>query len=215
MSTPTPPTETPQVKAKDLHRIIFEALGFAGRDPTLPAVNAIYVESTSTHLVAVATDRFILGASATPYEGWPFEVAIALEYVPLLLKATAGRANRLAPVEVSVSPKGRRLKVDMSYGLGLSIPTMGDYDPERFPKWKTLLAEKRNVGSGTYFNTLINPAKLGAFTKLKADCLSIKAAAPNQPIMITARDDFIGLAMPIRSDSKPEWKDPPWLQVKK
>lgn len=210
MSTPSTVTTAPTLTAAALNRIISEAALFAGKDPILPMINAVYLEATGDHLVAVATDRFALGASATPYEGEPFDVAIPLEYVPLLISVTAGRRNRWMSVEVGVSPKGKRFKVTTAVDLALSIPTVTRHD--KFPNWRELLTRKREATEFT--EVMLNPDKLRPFTRLKTSSLRIRTTSPVQPIVITARDDFIGLAMPMRLESEPQWKEPSWLKAK-
>ena len=74
------------MKAADLHRVITEAKTFAGRDATLPMLQNVRVEATETQLVAVATDRFLLGASRADYAGEALTVSIEGQQVDALLK---------------------------------------------------------------------------------------------------------------------------------
>ena len=74
------------MKAADLHRVIAEAKNFAGRDATLPMLQNVRIEATETQLVAVATDRFLLGVSRADYAGEAFTVSVEGQQVDALLR---------------------------------------------------------------------------------------------------------------------------------
>lgn len=234
--------EPGELYGAELHRVISEARLFAGTDTCIPGLCVVHLESTGTHLVAVATNRFMMGASAVPYIGEVFTVDLPLESADLLIAAVKPRLNRqrwavnLLRVEIGISPQGRRLRVRFPLDeLRLSLPTVAVEVTAGgpFSKWRTLLQSMRKGlkadesptkdTTGTVVETFpfaVNPDYLRKFAQIKRSRhrLRIYALRPNRGILVDlGTDDFVGVIMPMRypTDEDAPPKEPSWLKEKK
>lgn len=122
------------VLAADLARIISDAAIFSSRDTTLPMINAVQLESTAKHLMAVGTDRFTMGASVAEYtgKGPAFTATMGLPQAQLVAKVASGR--------MAITFQGLNKPAMVSVGLqfvGIIMPIrLGEADAgSTYPEW--------------------------------------------------------------------------------
>jgi len=227
--------ETGELYANELHRVLSEARAFADTTGTAPTIHQVRLEATGTHLVAVATNRFVMGASAVPYRTEePFIVDLPLESVDLACAAIKPKLGRqrswtysLIKVEIGLSPQGRRLRVHFPLdGLKLSLPTRPEENAHPLSNWRQLLttmqptATKPNDPITPVFPFAVNPDYLRRFAALggkngRGQFLRIHAHRPNKGVLVDfGTDDFVGAIMPVRypTDNHPAHGAPAWLK---
>lgn len=203
--------------AADLHRVLATARIFAGKDNTLPMLTCVKLQATGTHLIAVATDRFNLGAAACKYDGEPFELMLAPEAQAVLLAAVnpgKGSLGRLRTVGLRRTPKGRYLYVAVRNGED-SVSLALRPSTAEFPAWRQLIPEKMPMENTVAVIGLdpVRLAKFGQVRKLHPDYSSPQFffTSPSKPVVCRMGDDFIGLLMPIRlpgeetGELRPKW----------
>lgn len=208
------------MKAKALHTAVSDALLFAApASAQLPFLEAVRLEFGGGQLVAVATDRFVLGASRVDYTGESFMVMVAGGDARALVKMakTVKRDEAARAVTVEVVDAGARVTFRFSTGESMSVRVLD----VQFPKWRQLLPSDASrmggiVGMG------YTPAYLGRFTKARADeqgagaqmvvFPSVTSSGKPGPTAIRIGEDFFGLLMPIRPPGD-EWQfqRPSWL----
>ncbi|WP_244918342.1 hypothetical protein [Mycobacterium xenopi] len=85
------------LKANVLYTAVSDALNFAAAATEMvTAIAAVRIEASETQLVAVATNRFVLGVSRVDYQGAPFAVTIAVDDAKTLARM-AKTAKRDGP----------------------------------------------------------------------------------------------------------------------
>lgn len=203
------------LKAKDLHTALSDAVNFAApASAMLPILEAVRLEFGEGQLIAVATDRFTLGASRVDYSGEAFTVLIAAKDAKALVKMakTLKRDERGREVDVEVAESD----VTFRFNSGEALTVRG-LDAQFVP-WRHLLPSDEDkmgglVGEG-YTASL-----LAKFAKVRADERHRMAVFPTStdgrvgPTIIRIGPDFIGLLMPQRaaggrwSYDRPNWLD--------
>lgn len=166
---------------------------FACKDSSLPAINTVLVEHKAGQLTVVATDRFTLGVetfnvTAIPSEFGPdFTVMIPLHEVGVLLAALKGQG-----LSVPVKPvTGGKVTVD-----NVTVGLVTDYP---YPDWRKLISESTKRES-TASEVLISPDRLKPFVGLYPG-MQIRVTDPNRPLVAVVPGRFIGILMPLRSES--------------
>jgi DNA polymerase III sliding clamp (beta) subunit (PCNA family) len=203
----------PPITRPDLIRVLTEASMFATKHADIPILNAVRLEATGTHLIAVATDRFVLGVSSAPYEGTPFMITLPMPEVKLVIGACKVKAGRFKPddvVDLRVTPKRTLLHVTLDETV-ITVPTFKVDFP--YPDWRKLIGTSTDVGEviGTVG---INPTYLAKFGRIGPTRAKFYLRGPSQAVMVCVGDDFVGLIMPIRlrDDDDPKvWTLPEWL----
>lgn len=201
--------------AAELHRVLSEAALFASDGASLPPINGVQLTATGKHLIAVGTDRFLLGASSAPYEGAKFQVFIRLDSVAVILKLLKpGRRPVLHRVSLRVTPKATRLNVEVSAHEEITLLTVPTKDGDLFPKWKQLIPAKDESTDGTSRVIGFNPEYLGKFGRLNQQYRSARYlfAGPNKPSSVMIGDNFVGIIMPVRVPDGHAWKLPGWAK---
>ena len=201
------------MKAADLHRVIAEAKNFAGRDATLPMLQNVRIEATETQLVAVATDRFLLGVSRADYAGEAFTVNVEGQQVDALLRIakTARRDEQWREVTLERRDDGSRTMVEFRFNSGESI-TVTPSDRE-FPKFRQLLPATQTLETETL--TMdgfgFNAANLAKFAKIDGSHAMRVYTRGSKPTVVLIGDDFVGLIMPVRIDEdRRTYQRPAW-----
>jgi hypothetical protein len=218
--------ENAQLLISDLHRILTNAVLFAGTDDTLPYLASVHLESTGTHLVATGTDRFTLGASAAPYLDDKWSLLLPTEHVKTLLavlKPHAGRRySRWSSAKLSRSEQGYRLRVELPVAqVKFSFPTRQSFDDSiRFPLWKKL-CKMEKITAESPSSVILSPVKLAKFTRvINADHpprdMQIVIPQRHKQVHIRIGDQFVGLIMPIARQGRDKDTDivegaPAWL----
>lgn len=211
--TATPKGDPPKhsVSAAELARIIDDAALFACRDSSLPMINAIRLESTPKQLIAVATDRFTLGASMASYgENSGTEFAASLKLVQAQTLAKIAKSCKAAFTDVTITATDGKLTFEFTSGESLTLPTVAGTGD--FPDWRQLVVEKAD-GDDPVKIVGYNPAYLAKFSRVHgASRIAMKFAGPGKAALVSVGTQFVGLIMPVRLGADdPEWQHPDWL----
>lgn len=205
------------MRAKELHSAISNALNFAAPvSAGIPAIAAVHVEASAEQLIAVATDRFVLGATRVDYSGEPFSVSIGVDDAKTLVRIAKTLKRDERSREVSIVGVDGRVEFAFSSGESLSVR---DADTE-FPKWRHLLpASEERMGAVVGMG--YNPLNLAKFAKVANDShermVVFPTATDGRPgcTAVTIGPDFVGLVMPVRAPggvetyTVPEWVNSP------
>jgi hypothetical protein len=208
--------------AKALFTAVSDALLFAA--PTtakLPFLEAVRLEFGGGQLLAVATDRFVLGVSRVDYAGEAFMVMVAGADAKALVKMAKTVKRDESSREVTIEVVGAGEQVTFRFSTGEAMTVRG-LDVQ-FPKWRQLLPSDTSrmggiVGMG------YTPAYLGRFTRVRADeqasgaqmvvFPSVTSSGKPGPTAISIGENFFGLLMPVRPPGD-EWQfqRPGWIDV--
>lgn len=206
------------LKAKALHTAVSDALNFtAPASAMLPFLEAVRLEATDGQLVAVATDRFVLGASRVEYTGEAFTVMITASDAKALVKMakTLKRDESWREVTIEVADAGAQVTFRFNNGQAMTVRGL---DVE-FPQWRHLIPSDER-GMGVIVGTGYNPTLVAKFGKVRPDEAarmvvfpSLSAPGRPGPSVIRIGEDFIGACMPLRGPGgeeryeRPEWLD--------
>lgn len=207
------------LSANDFHFMLKTAALFACPDQTIPAVHVVRLEQHGAELVAVATDRFRIGAvrSASTYparsltgsaDSFP-PVSIPLKTVKQLvtmLKPATGRGAPEHAVRLVVSDDHKELSWSRSDGLSGTV----ELEQADFPKWRGLMMGHdyattiQEDAEPCAVRVCVDPELLAPFTKAKRtarDNITVEAVAgKGKPIIIRVGTHFIGVLMPVRAN---------------
>lgn len=237
MTTTETTTALATVKTVDLHRVLFNAAIFAGRDVTLPMVNLVHVEFTGTRILAVATDRFRMGVAKLDLPegggGATTEFNVSLTDVNTLIKwsKTLKRDEDSRYVWINQNSDGTiRFNFDTTVTLTVTL----DVKPvdHEFPKWRGLFPKTPGYPR---FATGFTAEFLASFAKVNAGPTGTivlyshddihgyrdkpeksekgKPRGCQKPLTFTIGDNFVGLLMPVKitDEVKHEWHLPEWV----
>jgi len=130
------PAAANTMKAKALFTALSDALLFAAPPAMrLPFLEAVRLECGGGQLVAVATDRFVLGASRAEYSGAPFMVVVAGSDAKALVKMakTVKRDETSREVTIEVADAGAEMTFRFSTGESMIVRGLGRDVPEVAP----------------------------------------------------------------------------------
>ncbi len=208
------------MKAKALHTALSDAVLFAA--PTtarLPFLEAVRLEFGGGQLVAVATDRFVLGASKVVYSGEAFMMMVAGADAKALAKMSRTAKGDENTREVTIEVVDAGAQVTFRFSTGESMLVRG-FDVQ-FPKWRQLLPSDASRMGGIVGMGYV-PAYMGRFTKARAEeqatgammvvFPSVTSSGKPGPTAIRIGEDFFGMLMPVRPPGD-EWTyhRPDWL----
>lgn len=205
-STGAPATFT--VASHLLHWLLKAATEFAGRDKSLPMINVVHLEISGDTLLAVATDRFVLGVAKAPIsrdgadipDGPLLDVTVAdVKSLLPLLKV----AKRDDSTSVTVTVEDRMLHLLRSDGIAARITDA----KVQFISWRYLIGRVRGsepVGEIQGFGANLDPAKLVKFTRVRRyerERMTIEpnCEASHLPMTIRVGENFVGIMMSLRS----------------
>lgn len=209
------------LKAKALFTALSDALLFAApASAKLPDLEVVRLEFGADQLVAVATDRFVLGASRVEYSGAALTVMVGGSDAKALLKMAKTAKRDESTREVTVEFADGVAAVTFRFSTGEAMTVRG-LDVQ-FPKWRQLLpADASRMGGIVGMG--YTPAYLKRFTQARADeqgsgaqmvvFPSVTSSGKPGPTAIRIGQDFFGLLMPIRPPgdewtfSRPRWLD--------
>ncbi|TGB37920.1 hypothetical protein [Mycolicibacterium peregrinum] len=202
---------TVQLMTNELIRILKDAQIFASLDSTLPSINAVHLEARPGELIAVSTDRFVLGVSKAPLdEGESFEVALPLHQVKSIVQLASACKQAFSKAALKVEDK--RFSIAFSSGETLTLPVEVEVGPHR--AWMQLLSAVADEPPSKLME--INPQLLAKFARVSGAKTRLRLGffGPSKPIRASIGDDFVGLIMPVRIDLKetPEWTTPDWAK---
>jgi hypothetical protein len=205
------------MKAADLHRVITEAKNFAGRDAALPTLQNVLIEATETQLVAVATDRFLLGASRADYAGEAFTISIEAQQVDALLRMakTASRDTQWREVTVERRDDNSHNLVDFRFNSGEAITVTPSV--HEFPKYQQLIPTTTLLETETRHESPVigfNAANLAKFAKIDGAHAMRVYPRGDKPTVVLIGEDFAGLIMPVRiAEDHRAYQRPAWMTV--
>jgi hypothetical protein len=205
------------MKAVDLHRVITEAKNFAGRDATSPMLQNVRIEATETQLLAVATDRFMLGASRADYTGEAFTVSIEGQQVDALMRMakTASRDMQWREVNIERRDDDSDSVIEFRFNSGEALTVTPS--AHEFPKYgqlipTTTLLETESPHESTVIG--FNAANLAKFAKIDGAHAMRVYSRGDKPTVVLIGDDFAGLIMPVRiPDDRRTYLRPAWMTV--
>lgn len=199
------------MKAHELHTILNDAVRFASTDDTIPQITVVRLETFGTNIVAVATDRFVLGVSRADCEGDSFAATISAHDVKNVLKIAKTVRRDYTSRHVGIDHNADQSTVTFMFNTGESI-TVNTSDRD-FPNWQRLLNISSDSSAGVGFIS-VNQSKLSVFTGVRGGKETMRAYVrePNKPIIVTVGDSFVGLLMPVRvPDLDYVYSPPAWL----
>jgi DNA polymerase III sliding clamp (beta) subunit (PCNA family) len=205
------PQEAPMVarvalKAHDLRRAMANAALFASKDSTFPALCAVRLEISDdgTELVAVGTDRFMLGADAVP-------CACAIDGegrggVSALIDRLD--AERIAKA-IKAGKPGRDdyLRLTLTGGDTVTVET-GDVTMTvrqvdgAYPKWRGLIPGPLADSEQCVARVGLTTKLVAAFTKVEPAWpgapMELSLRHPSKPIRVKIGETFVGILMPYK-----------------
>lgn len=199
------------LQTNEFVRILKEAAIFAASSPDIPLINAVHLEARGTSLVAIATDRFMLGASKTELdepEG-SFSVALRLKQVRSIIQIAGAGRQCFSSVAVTADDK----QVSIAFSSGETL-TMGvEVDPGQHRGWLKLL--ESTPGDGPAKAMAVNPQYMAKFARVQGGRAQMRMHffGHARPIRVSVGDSFVGLIMPVRmpDDASMDWVVPEWV----
>jgi DNA polymerase III sliding clamp (beta) subunit (PCNA family) len=166
----------------------------AGRDKSLPTLNAVEVEGGGGLLVARATDRYrLIEGGARALEGSLDKALISLEDIKRIITLSKAHKSNL----VSITRLGNSLTVS-SLGDSLSVTLLGG----SFPPTADLFAKSEGEPS-PITGVAFNPALMADYAKIAGKGAAIKLyfTGEGKPMRVRITSDTINwraLLMPMR-----------------
>lgn len=203
---------TIQLQTNELVRILKEAALFAAANGEIPVINAVHVEARGRELVAVATDRFTLGASKTELdEPGQFLAALSLRQVKTITQLAG--AGKQCFSNVAINADDKTVRVAFSSGETLTLPT--EVERGAHHAWLKLLDSVPDTEPSKAMD--VNPQLVAKFARLqgsRASRMRMHFFGHAKPIRVSVGDSFVGLVMPVRmpDEASMDWAAPEWLK---
>ncbi|MFV8173372.1 hypothetical protein [Mycolicibacterium peregrinum] len=200
------------LQTNELVRILKEAALFAHSSPDIPVINAVHVEARGRELVAVATDRFVLGASKTELdEPGQFLAALSLRQVKTITQLAG--AGKQCFSTVAIDSDDKQVKVAFSSGETLTLPA--EVERGAHTAWLKLLDSVPDCEPSKAMD--VNPQLVAKFARLqgaRASRMRMHFFGHAKPIRVSVGDSFVGLVMPVRmpDEVSMDWTTPEWLR---
>ncbi|NEA59500.1 hypothetical protein G3I60_36405 [Streptomyces sp. SID13666] len=185
----------------DFPHLLKQVTPHISADTTLPSINGVRFEADTTHLYAIATDRYTMAVTRRPVPrgtaaGWSAFVSAAD------LKAVRSFATltRRTPLFVDLSPCGQRLTFTAG-AMALAVPTVNlPMAVTRRINWRTLIADAMKAMPNLTTEVDLNPTFLGRWASAARNVpLTVWGTDAKKPLLIACGDDFVGLQMPVQS----------------
>lgn len=208
------------VNAHQLWRALFNARVCRLNDPTLEVLGRVVIEVNDGHLVAVATNRVLLGiAHAEVEEGSDsdtFQLAEGATDALIRLAKTKVRdqAWRTIRLERSANNHMTATPNDGERTNGILMPLVDEHFDGAFPRWRRLLPTTDDVGDEIAPDFALSREQMGLVAKLIApDQFRFTRRGNHTPWSITVGEHFTGVLMPQRPDGEVPPVQPDWLRV--
>ncbi|MEX3644492.1 hypothetical protein [Mycolicibacterium porcinum] len=203
---------TIQLQTNELVRILKEAALFANSSPDIPVINAVHVEARGGELVAVATDRFTLGASKTELDE-PGQLLAALSLRQVKTITQLAGAGKQCFSTVAIDADDKQVRVAFSSGETLTLPA--EVERGAHTAWLKLLESAPDCDPSKAMD--INPQLVAKFARLqgsRASRMRMHFFGHAKPIRVSVGDSFVGLVMPVRmpDEVSRDWAPPEWLR---
>lgn len=202
-----------ELMTNELVRVLKDAQLFAHGDNAIPVINAVHLESRDKELIAVGTDRFVLGVSKTELDEItaPFAAALPLRQVKTILQL-AGSCKQ-AFSKVTIDADENVVRVAFSSGETLTLPAELETGAHR--GWLKLLDSTPDDTPSKAM--LLNPALLAKFSRVTGGGQArarLHFFGMAKPIRVTIGDSFVGMVMPARmpDDASVDWEAPDWVK---
>lgn len=202
---------TIKLQTNELVRILKEAALFAHNDRIIPVINAVHLEARGRELVAVATDRFVLGASKTELdEPGDFLAALSLRQVKSITQLAG--AGRQCFSSVAVDADDKTVRVAFSSGETLTLPA--EIERGAHHGWLKLLRSEPDQPPSKAMD--LNPQLVAKFASLqggRAARMRMHFCGHTKAIRVAVGDTFVGLVMPVRmpDEVSMDWVAPQWV----
>ena len=206
------------LKAAALYTALSDALLFAApASAKVPSLEVVRLEAWDGQFVAVATDRFALGASQVEYSGTAFTLMLAVSDAKALvaMAKTGKREEKWREAAVEVAAGGAQVTFRFNSGEAMTARCLD----VSFPKWRQLLPAT-DARMGGILGMGHASSLLAKFTKVRsgergATLLafpSMTSEGRPGPTVIQVGEGFIGLLMPMRPPGNVWRYEPPvWL----
>lgn len=218
-------THVLDVNAAQLHRILSDAALFTGKDAKHPFTTGVHIETDSRRMIAVATERHVLGCSWVDLDGTTTG-GVAMD--------NDGCAFNLSPsdlailIKVSKTPNRGAARIvsliqnydgtiEFKFWSGETI-TVKHFD-HQFPQWRRLIPDTGKEVPRTAFG--FTQDLIAKFSKVDATTKNHQIAifsfdeahdsSQKKPYVVRIGDNFIGLIMPARLNEACDWRKPEWL----
>ena len=202
-----------ELRTNELVRVLKDAQLFAHGDNTIPVINAVHLESRDKELIAVGTDRFVLGVSKTELDEItaPFTAALPLRQVKTILQLAGSCKQAVSKVTLDADEK--TVRVAFSSGETLTLPAELETGAHR--GWLKLLDSTPDDTPSKAM--LLNPALLAKFSRVTGGGQArarLHFFGMAKPIRVTIGDSFVGMVMPCRmpDDASADWSTPDWVK---
>lgn len=199
------------LQTNEFVRILKEAALFAAATPNIPVINAVHLEARGKDLVAVATDRFVLGASKTELDepDETFMASLPLRQVRSIVQIAG--AGRQCFSTVAVDADDKQVRIAFSSGETLTLSTEVERGQHR--SWLRIL--EATPGDEPSKAMEVNPQYLAKFAQVlgkRAARMRMHFFGHHRPIRVTVGDCFVGMIMPVRiEDEAMDWAVPEWV----
>lgn len=206
---------TIKLQTNEFIRVVKEAAIFARSAPDIPMINAVHLEARGADLIAVATDRFVLGVSRTELDE-PGEFLAALTSRQVRLIAQVAGAGRQCFSTVAIDADEKQVRVAFSSGETLTLPAEVERGAHR--SWFKLLESMPDGDPSKAMD--VDPRLLAKFAQLqgkRSARMRMYFSGHQKPIRVTVGDSFVGMVMPVRmpDDESMEWTVPEWASFAK
>lgn len=210
-----------QLMTTELVRILKDAQLFAHGDNMIPIINAVHLELRGEELIAVGTDRFMLGASKTEVDEatGPFVAALPLRQVKTIIQMAGACKQAFSKVALDVNDD--KIRVAFSSGETLMLPA--ELEAGAHVAWLKLLESAEDSPPSKAMD--LNPQLLARFARVSANRatrMRLHFFGYAKPIRVSIGEAFVGMVMPVRMPddvsmdwAAPEWVKPPAIEPKK
>lgn len=204
------------VKAAAFRTALSDALNFtAAASDNLPVLETVRVEAGDGDLIAVATDRFVIGVSRVDYTGAPFAATLSVADAKRLVAMAKcpKRDEAWREVSIVVGSDGA-LTFRFTTGEALAVRPV----VEEYPAWRRLIPDtERRMGA--VIGVAYDPALLAKFAKVRPAerdrRMAMFAGMADSKLcgtVVTIGEDFVGMVMPQRPAGDEErYERPGWL----
>ena len=195
-----------KIEAAEWLRILRAVEPCAETDPTNPMLNTVLLEASGTTIVAVATNRKVLGVARADWGGSPFSVTLDLHRVHMLLRSANDAEkprDKAWLVEIGVDKNGDEFRCRFSGGESHAVAISScrldiDY------RSRIQQAFQKEGEAVRYW-----PDQLARFLKGQPRDGLVMSVSAQRATIVRAGEDFVGLIMPSSVDDDvlklPEW----------
>lgn len=191
----------------DLPHLLAQVADHRYRDPySLPTLAGVRLEADTTHLYAVATDRFTLAVARTPlgtdsHDSAGF--AAFLTATDLTTLTALAKATRTRTATLTEQPDTLTVRLDQHR---LDLPAHHQ-ERDTFPQWRPLLRPALRGEPALAEEIGLAPWLLARWTahlpaRDRYTPLLVWGTGPGEPLVLARGEDFLGLQMPVTLEDR-------------